>query len=118
MVPQPTPMPILTAVVTFSVEMSQQQSFVDSITKLTQIEQNSPACVSIQFFSTPMQPLSARELDVLKLVVEGCSNPEIAKTLHVSHNTVKTHLRNLMNKFGVDRRVQLVTIAMAQRQPL
>ena len=48
---------------------------------------------------------SPRELDVLKLVVEGYSNPEIANALYLSPNTVKTHIRGIMNKLAVDDRV-------------
>ena len=56
--------------------------------------------------------LSARELDVLKLVVEGYSNPEIANALYLSPNTVKTHIRGIMNKLAVDDRVQAAVVAL------
>ncbi len=56
--------------------------------------------------------LSARELDVLKLVVEGYSNPEIANSLYLSPNTVKTHIRGIMNKLAVDDRVQAAVVAL------
>lgn len=55
---------------------------------------------------------SQRELEVLKLVVEGCSNREIAIALHLSPNTVKTHVRALLNKLGVDHRIQIAVIAL------
>lgn len=64
-------------------------------------------------FSPSMQQPSSRELEVLKLIVEGYSNREIAQELNLSHNTIKTHVRSLLNKFGVNRRIQLVAIAMA-----
>lgn len=67
---------------------------------------------SIMFVSSPFQQPSSRELEVLRLVAEGRSNQEIAQQLHLSPNTVKTHVRSLLNKFGVDRRIQLVAIAM------
>lgn len=56
--------------------------------------------------------LSAREQEVLHLVVEGCSNPEIAAALNVSINTVKTHIRSLMNKFTVEHRIQIAVFAI------
>ncbi|MGF1492786.1 MAG: response regulator [Microcoleaceae cyanobacterium] len=56
--------------------------------------------------------LSQRELEVLKLIVEGMSNTEIAAQLFLSPNTIKTHVRGIMNKFAVDDRVQAAVIAM------
>ena len=56
--------------------------------------------------------LSQRELEVLKLIVEGKSNPEIAKLLYLSPNTIKTHVRSIMNKLSVDDRVQAAVIAL------
>jgi DNA-binding NarL/FixJ family response regulator len=52
-------------------------------------------------------PLTARELEVLPLVVEGLSNQEIADRLHLGVSTVKTHIANLMEKTGAQNRVQL-----------
>jgi DNA-binding NarL/FixJ family response regulator len=65
----------------------------------------------------PTQPentshLSQRELEVLKLIVEGKSNPEIAKVLYLSPNTIKTHVRGIMNKLSVDDRVQAAVVAL------
>lgn len=51
--------------------------------------------------------LTAREEDVLPLVVEGLSNQEIAYRLHLGITTVKTHVANLMSKLGAQNRVQL-----------
>jgi DNA-binding NarL/FixJ family response regulator len=56
--------------------------------------------------------LSQRELEVLKLMVEGLSNPEIAAQLYLSPNTVKTHVRGIMNKLAVDDRVQAAVVAL------
>ncbi len=56
--------------------------------------------------------LSQRELEVLKLMVEGKSNPEIAAALYLSPNTVKTHVRGIMNKLAVDDRVQAAVVAL------
>jgi two-component system, NarL family, response regulator LiaR len=56
--------------------------------------------------------LSARELEVLKLMVDGLTNPEIAEKLYLSPNTVKTHVRGIMNKLAVDDRVQAAVVAL------
>jgi two-component system, NarL family, response regulator LiaR len=56
--------------------------------------------------------LSPRELEVLTLIVEGRSNPEIAATLYLSPNTIKTHVRGIFNKFGVSDRVQAAVLAV------
>ena len=56
--------------------------------------------------------LSQRELEVLRLMVEGLSNPQIAEKLYLSPNTVKTHVRGIMNKLSVDDRVQAAVVAL------
>ncbi|MGB5595609.1 MAG: response regulator transcription factor [Crocosphaera sp.] len=56
--------------------------------------------------------LSERELEVLKLIVEGKSNNEIAEHLYLSTNTIKTHVRGIMNKLAVDDRVQAAVVAL------
>ena len=56
--------------------------------------------------------LSERELEVLKLIIDGYSNPEIAAQLFLSPNTIKTHVRGIMNKLSVDDRVQAAVVAL------
>ncbi len=51
---------------------------------------------------------------MLALVAEGRTNKAIAEALFVSPNTVKTHVASLLNKLGVDSRVQLAAIATEQ----
>jgi DNA-binding NarL/FixJ family response regulator len=59
-------------------------------------------------------PLSQRELDVLLLVVEGQSNQEIADKLVLSVETVKTHMRHIMEKLAVTDRTQAAVKAMRE----
>jgi len=59
-------------------------------------------------------PLSQRELDVLLLVVEGKSNQEIAASLILSVETVKTHMRHIMEKLAVSDRTQAAVKAMRE----
>ncbi len=61
------------------------------------------------------QGLTPRETEVLRLLAEGLSNPEIAARLHLGVTTVKTHVANLMTKTGNANRVQLAVYAASLR---
>lgn len=56
--------------------------------------------------------LSARELEVLRLVVTGCDNTEIGKRLHLSPSTIKHHVSSTLEKLGVDNRIQAAVLAV------
>jgi DNA-binding NarL/FixJ family response regulator len=71
-------------------------------------ESNAPA--------TPAEPLTARELAVLHLVVQGARNSEIAQRLSISVKTVETHLTSIYGKLNVQSRAE--AIALAQKQGL
>ena len=58
------------------------------------------------------EPLTERELDVLRLVAQGASNPQIAEELHITVNTVKVHLRNILAKLQLDNRTQAAAYAV------
>lgn len=58
------------------------------------------------------EQLSGREIEVLTLVAQGHSNKEIAKQLHISTATVKTHLIHIYGKLGVSDRTAAVTTAL------
>lgn len=60
----------------------------------------------------PYQPLSAREMEVLKHIVEGRSNKEIALALGISPQTVKNHVTSILRKLGVDDRTQAALYAL------
>ncbi len=59
-----------------------------------------------------LSQLSARELDVLKLVAKGMSNKEIGSELNVVEGTVKVHLTNILSKLGVSDRTQAILTAV------
>ncbi len=57
-------------------------------------------------------PLTERELEVLRLIVDGCSNAQIAEKLYITVGTVKTHVRNILNKLCADDRTQVAVRAL------
>jgi two-component system response regulator DevR len=59
--------------------------------------------------------LSKRELEVLHLVSQGKSNREIAEVLSVSEKTVRNHVSSLLNKLGLNNRIELATYAVKHR---
>lgn len=58
------------------------------------------------------EPLTEREMEVLRLLVQGQSNKEIARHLQVVEDTVKTHIRHILAKLGVQSRTQAVLSAV------
>jgi two-component system nitrate/nitrite response regulator NarL len=59
-----------------------------------------------------VQQLTPRELEILALVAKGDTNRQIADTLIIAENTVKNHIKNLLEKLSVDNRVQLAAFAV------
>jgi len=62
--------------------------------------------------SKPYLPLSAREMEVLKLVTRGMSNKEVAQSLGISHQTVKNHVTSILRKLSVEDRTQAALYAL------
>jgi NarL family two-component system response regulator LiaR len=56
--------------------------------------------------------LTERELEVIRLVAQGCSNREIAETLVISEKTAKAHISNILGKLGLDDRTQMAVYAI------
>lgn len=63
----------------------------------------------------PVESLSEREQEVLKLMVEGLSNHTIAETLNISIPTVKTHVQHILQKLHVSDRTQAALLAIRQQ---
>jgi DNA-binding CsgD family transcriptional regulator len=59
-----------------------------------------------------VEPLTTRELHILDLMVDGLSNPEIARRLTISRNTVKFHVSSIISKLHAISRTEPVTIAV------
>jgi two-component system response regulator NreC len=59
----------------------------------------------------PVEPLSPRELDVLRLLAKGNTNRQVSDLLGISVRTVENHRANLMGKIGISSRVELVSYA-------
>ena len=68
----------------------------------------SPALPSDQ---APTEPLTPREIDVLRLIAQGYTNRQVAEKLHVSVRTVESHRANLTGKLGIASRAELVRYA-------
>jgi DNA-binding NarL/FixJ family response regulator len=74
------------------------------------------AMILIQELRAPVlpEPLTARELDVLRLLTSGLANKAIARALGIRETTVKTHVSTVMAKLGVQSRTQAVMMALTR----
>ena len=61
------------------------------------------------------QRLTEREMEVLKLVAQGLNNRDIAKKLYISENTVKNHIRNILEKLHLHSRMEAVVYAVREK---
>lgn len=66
----------------------------------------------VEVLTMPSEILSARELEVLKLVARGLSNKEIGRSLNMAPETVKWHLKNIFEKLNVSSRIEAVQIGL------
>jgi two-component system, NarL family, response regulator LiaR len=74
------------------------------------------AMMLIQELRTPAlpEPLTARELDILRLLSTGLANKAMARALSIQETTVKTHVSTIMAKLGVQSRTQAVMMALSR----
>ena len=80
------------------------------LTRLTQALRRPPP-------PDPLQPLSPREREVLRLIARGHSNRQIARDLAIGEQTVKTHVRSILTKLGLQDRVQAAIFALRHERP-
>jgi DNA-binding NarL/FixJ family response regulator len=71
-----------------------------------------PAAVAALAAQMPRPDLSAREIQVLELIVQGQANKQIAYSLSIAEHTVKNHVKNILSKLGVQDRTQAATAAI------
>ena len=64
--------------------------------------------------SRPAEPLSPREIEVLRLMAEGLSNKTIAWRLSISEHTVKFHVNSIFSKLGAGTRTEAVMLGVRQ----
>jgi LuxR family maltose regulon positive regulatory protein len=83
-----------------------QNPFIDEL-----LNALSPAPQSKSTSPGLVEPLTEREKDVLRLMAAGLSNPEIGQELYLSLNTIKTHVRGIYGKLGVNNRTQAANLA-------
>ena len=63
----------------------------------------------------PAPRLTDREMEVLRLVAQGLNNRDIAKELFISENTVKNHIRNILEKLHLHSRMEAVVYAVREK---
>jgi two-component system nitrate/nitrite response regulator NarL len=63
----------------------------------------------------PLQPLTAREREILEHLARGMSNKAIARVLDISHDTVKLHVRHILAKLNLSSRVEAAVFAVEQK---
>ncbi|MBZ5596053.1 MAG: response regulator transcription factor [Acidobacteriia bacterium] len=71
-----------------------------------------PSVAATLAAQSPAPDLSAREIEVLSLIVGGLANKEIAYRLNIAEHTVKNHVKNILAKLGVGDRTQAATAAI------
>jgi DNA-binding NarL/FixJ family response regulator len=99
--------PAVATVVLRQVRLNAQAEPVEK-TKTVEIEALEPELEQ----ALQESPLTEREMEILELIVQGSSNVAISEKLFISMGTVKTHVRNILNKLCVDDRTQAAVVAL------
>ncbi len=89
------------------------ETIVDSVNAVMRGEIVVAPAIRLELKDLSDQPvLSEREREVLTLVAEGCTNPEISRMLGISTGTVRTHVSNILEKLGVADRTEATSVAL------
>jgi two-component system NarL family response regulator len=92
---------------------SEKDAIVNAIRVVADGQHHIAAELTRKLAERDLQPLlSARELDVLRLVAKGFANKQIARELAIGENTVKTHVLHILEKLQVPDRTRAATLAM------
>ncbi len=93
-------------------QVQEQGAYIEPALLRQALAEPSPQAAST---SAPGEKLTERERDILRLVVDGHSNKEIARALSISPKTVSVHRTNIMSKLGVQNSADLVRFALQHR---
>lgn len=99
---------------------------IDSVRRVSRGEPVVPGNLAMQIISefsrpapahperTPVDALTERELEVLRMLATGATNRDIARKLYISENTVRNHVRNILEKLHLSNRVQAAAYAIRE----
>jgi DNA-binding NarL/FixJ family response regulator len=97
----------------YLLKASLRRELLDTIRAVHAGQHRVPADVALELARyAPDDSLTAREIDVLKLIAKGFSNKVVAECLSITEDTVKGHVRNILSKLGASDRTHAVTIAL------
>ncbi|GGA45174.1 response regulator transcription factor [Okeania sp. KiyG1] len=100
------------AIASVVINQAQETPDVNSPTSQPQLKLNEMDCAPGGDGIIQIDPLTERELEVLQLIVSGCSNAQIAEKLYITIGTVKTHVRSILNKLCANDRTQAAVRAL------
>jgi DNA-binding NarL/FixJ family response regulator len=90
-----------------------REEFLDAVRAVHSGQYCIPSAVATRLARRlPLSELSARELEVLRLIVQGMSNKEIGSALSITESTVKNHVNSILSKLNVNDRTQAATTAL------
>jgi two-component system NarL family response regulator len=99
--------------VTYLLKNTRSEKMIGMIREVVKGGRPVPSEVSQKLTDRMFQPaLTAREIDVLRLVARGLRNKEIAAELKITEETTQSHVKNILSKFSVHDRTEAVTIAI------
>lgn len=99
----------------YILKSSSLEQVTDAIRKVHAGGSSIPAHIAQQLAQRlARHPLSARELEILRLIARGMKNREIAEKLCISENTVRNHVVSLLEKLGVRDRTEAIAVASQQ----